>query len=289
VPSLTGIDQRFRREWLVAFLQAPHDLRPEMDATMPRLRMTEEEAEQIASFFIPEDADDDDTGEIGDIARGQALFEARDCGQCHHYTGMGVPVRADHVDARLAPDLRFTRERMTRGAVLRWLADPQVIKPDTVMPPPDLDEAERRDVAAFLIDAVLESPHVAEVPDRLPILSRPVTHSEVHRLVFHRLCRHCHAEPTADNRGDGGPGNTGGYGFEARGVDFSSYEAMHETPELFEEDESGMPLLVAAMWRRHEEVGGVTSERRGMPLGLPPMSLEEIQLVETWIAQGAVP
>ncbi len=26
---------------------------------------------------------------------------------------------------------------------------------------------------------------------------------------------------------------------------------------------------------------------RGMPLGLPPMSMEQIQLVESWIAQGA--
>jgi hypothetical protein len=25
---------------------------------------------------------------------------------------------------------------------------------------------------------------------------------------------------------------------------------------------------------------------RGMPLGLPPLSSEDIQLVETWIAQG---
>ena len=35
-----------------------------------------------------------------------------------------------------------------------------------------------------------------------------------------------------------------------------------------------------------EIAGESTGEVRGMPLGLPPMSLEDIQLVESWIAQG---
>ena len=30
-------------------------------------------------------------------------------------------------------------------------------------------------------------------------------------------------------------------------------------------------------------------DRPGMPLGLPPLSAEQIQLVETWIAQGTPP
>jgi hypothetical protein len=48
-----------------------------------------------------------------------------------------------------------------------------------------------------------------------------------------------------------------------------------------------MPWLVAAMYARHVEVaGGKVEGVRGMPLGLPPMTLEEIQLVETWISQG---
>ena len=42
------------------------------------------------------------------------------------------------------------------------------------------------------------------------------------------------------------------------------------------------------MLARHVELaGGEVPGLLGMPLGLQPMRLEEIQLVETWLAQGA--
>jgi hypothetical protein len=48
----------------------------------------------------------------------------------------------------------------------------------------------------------------------------------------------------------------------------------------------GLPWLVSVLMARHAEVRGHQVEGvRGMPLGLPPMSLEDIQLVESWIAQ----
>jgi hypothetical protein len=40
------------------------------------------------------------------------------------------------------------------------------------------------------------------------------------------------------------------------------------------------------MARYGEEAGTPNPNVRGMPLGLPPLPLEDIQLVETWIAQG---
>lgn len=286
VPSLTGIEHRFRREWLVTFLQEPCDLRPEMEATMPRLRMSAEEAATVAAFFIPEIAPSDEPT-LGSAARGRALFVARQCGRCHHFGGSGLATDAGRggLPARLAPDLRHTRERMTAASVLRWLASPRAVKPDTLMPEPELSLEERQHIAAFLLESPLEP--VAATPRlvRLPVRSDPVRWADVNARVFRRICRHCHADPEPMD-GEGGPGNTGGFGFEARGIDLSSYEAIRATPELFEPDEQGVPLVVAAMWRRHLEVAGVLSDRRGMPLGLPPMSLEDIQLVESWVAQG---
>ena len=38
--------------------------------------------------------------------------------------------------------------------------------------------------------------------------------------------------------------------------------------------------------RHAEEAGRPDPAVRGMPLGLPPIPLEDIQLVESWIAQG---
>jgi hypothetical protein len=52
-------------------------------------------------------------------------------------------------------------------------------------------------------------------------------------------------------------------------------------------DAEGVPRLVKALLARYdEESGSATGEVRGMPLGYEPIAMEDIQLVETWIAQG---
>jgi hypothetical protein len=96
-------------------------------------------------------------------------------------------------------------------------------------------------------------------------------------------------------RGDGGPGNSGGFGFAPRGLDVSSYSGISagsfdETGErrsIFAELPDGTPRIIAHLLARHaERAGTIVDGIRGMPLGLPPLPLEEIQLVDTWIAQG---
>jgi hypothetical protein len=50
-----------------------------------------------------------------------------------------------------------------------------------------------------------------------------------------------------------------------------------------------VPRIVEALVARHREVENPTEHGgvRGMPLGMPPLSFEDIRLVESWIAQGA--
>ena len=56
---------------------------------------------------------------------------------------------------------------------------------------------------------------------------------------------------------------------------------------MFGKTSDGTPRLVAALMARHAEVAGEPNpEVRGMPLGLPPLPIEDIQLVVTWIEQG---
>lgn len=288
VPRLDALDQRVTRAWLVSFLEAPHDLRPHLPASMPRFRMTRSDAETIARHFIPVELGEVDAAP-GDALAGRERYLAEGCAGCHAYSGSGIegpPIAASDA-IRLAPDLSITRERMPRSAALAWLADPERVRPDTLMPRPEATEAERADLVAFLFDAPLAEPTAEPPLARLPLLDRPVTHAEVDAAVFHRTCRHCHADPLPVG-GDGGPGNTGGLGFEGSGFDLSTYEAIDRSrSELLRVDASGLPLLVGALVRRHEEVRGRPAERRGMPLALPPISLEALQLVETWVAQGA--
>lgn len=292
VPSLAGIE-RLRRAWLVEFLQAPHDLRPGLEASMPRLAIGAEDAGAIADHFLPPEVPEA-PAVLGDPERGRVLFRGLDCARCHHFSGSGVagpaaPAPGTLDEVRLAPDLRHTRQRMKPSAVLAWLEDPQAVKADTLMPAFPLEEEQRRDLAAFVLQAELAPLTSAAVPARLPVLERPVTHAEVERRVFKRICWHCHSDPLPVG-GDGGPGNTGGFGFAGKGLDLGSYAAIKRGGhgvDYLAPGPDGVPRIVAAMHARHAEVAGQVGEVRGMPLGLPPMSLEEIQLVETWIAQGA--
>jgi hypothetical protein len=89
--------------------------------------------------------------------------------------------------------------------------------------------------------------------------------------------------------------STGGFGFKPRKIDFSSYQGIQsggvdpqgQRVSLFAPTSEGLPRLVAALVARaREDAGHESDEVRGMPLGLPPLSAEQIQLVESWVAQG---
>jgi len=177
---------------------------------------------------------------------------------------------------------------------MAWLRNPRAVKKTTLMPQTPMTEAEASDLAAFVLRTPLTPPTPTAMPKRLPLLQRRVAFEQVKEAILDVTCRHCHGNPDAA-RGDGGPGNSGGFGFAPRRIDVSSYDqlmsghidANGERRSLFEKLDDGTPLLVAALWARHSEVRGKPRPGvRGMPLGLPPLSPQLIQLVESWIAQG---
>ena len=242
-----------------------------------------------------------DVHPLADDAR--QLIETKGCGSCHVFTGVAaIPTSAPpsmgakdfEIGRRLAPDLRFARERVTPAKLVAWLADPVAVKPDTKMPKIKLSDAEVKDLAGYILTVELASLPAAQKRERLPLLTRKVLYKEVDEKIFHRTCWHCHSEPDYAI-GDGGPGNSGGLGFKARGLNLSAYEGIaagfvddrNERQSVFAKDKEGVPRLVRALLARHdEERGAPTSEVRGMPLGYDPLSAEEIQLVDTWISQG---
>ena len=66
--------------------------------------------------------------------RGRELLATRGCMTCHTFTGvpaipaspLPTPLEGEALEAALimAPDLRYTRQRMRTSALLAWLADP---------------------------------------------------------------------------------------------------------------------------------------------------------------------
>lgn len=308
-PSLDAA-HRFRRGWVKDFLMKPHDLRPNMTATMPRLPLDLAAATALSEWLVPDTTEERrDPRWFAWPSRGRAIMERTGCMTCHSMTGLQnpiapsalrVPLTASELalGVMLAPDLSLTRERLREDSLVSWLMDPKSVKPKTAMPRLDLTRAEAEDVAAFLLEEPLVRPSPPPLPTRLPLLSRRVTFAEVKDKVFHKVCWHCHSE--ADLAlGDGGPGNTGGFGFAPRGLSLRDYAAIAagsigddgQRKSIFKPLTSGplagTPKLLAHMLARQiEETGQEVPGVRGMPLGLPSFSPEDIQLVESWITQG---
>ena len=307
VPTLTGAHQRFRRSWIEGFLLKPHDLRPRLVPTMPRLALTTADARDIAAFLVPEEAPSSAQAPSADaIKEGRELFEKKGCVACHIVSGAapfktGAPAKQGERNItppmRLAPDLRNARDRMSFETIVKWVQKPSSIKKDALMPETPMSEVEAQKIASFVIGEPLAALPAPKAPARLPVLDRHVTYEEVKARVFNKICWHCHSD--ADYAiGDGGPGNTGGFGFVPRGLNLAAYDGIlsgslddkGERRSVFEPMADGTPRLLAALLARWtEETGAEDPNIRGMPLGLPALSPEDMQLVETWIAQGHLP
>jgi mono/diheme cytochrome c family protein len=313
VPSLGAIGKRVQYGWLVEFLLEPKDLRPELTQMMPRLALTREQARDVATYLMGDAkaAAGDDPLAGADLTKGRKLLDEMQCGSCHRMTGVAALEAATPIGApaatyyareaaelrpavMLAPDLRFTRERSSPAQVIAWLLDPQGIKKDTPMPKTPMSAEQARDIAAYVLRTPLEAAPPFPLPVVPPVLSRRVGYEEVAKEVLDVTCRHCHGNADVA-LGDGGPGNTGGFGFAPRGVSFTTYEQVQggylddkgERHSLFEKTKDGTPRLIAALWARHKEIAGQPDpEVRGMPLGLPPLPPEQIQLIATWVSEG---
>lgn len=314
LPTL-DVAGRLRSSWIEKFLLSPHDVRRGLGETMPRLALRPEEARAIAHHITSDTEPPDGPVQPGDVARGLDVLEAKGCGTCHAFTGSPrvLVARALPKDVEvdgfrlvrgmsLAPDLRFTRERTTRAHVARVLDGPDGESGFArLMPHIPLTAAERNDVVAALFDAKLAPARLAPVPERLKPLERRVSFDEVRTRVLQKTCIHCHADDSLD-LGVGGPGNSGGFGYAGTGLVLTGYaRVMAGSPRpvggelkrksVFRAVESGplqgTPLLVAQLRARQvEEAGGEVAGVVGMPLGLPAITQEELQLVETWVAQG---
>ncbi|MEX2578410.1 MAG: hypothetical protein WD342_05065 [Verrucomicrobiales bacterium] len=92
--------------------------------------------------------------EGGDAIRGRAVIDRYGCGACHVVPG----IRSAR--GRVGPQLRdFRRQIYIAGSLpnmpenlVRWILDPQAIRPGTAMPTLGLSEQEARDAAAFIYE-----------------------------------------------------------------------------------------------------------------------------------------
>ena len=304
-PDLSGLGTRVRAEWIEGFLAAPHDVRPHLEESMIRNNLTPEERAAVAGYFAakagqqPIQAAPDKPADLG---AGEALFRSKGCIACHDFGNTVVGAAG----APLAPNLRFTKDRMDPQIAVAWMDDPAALKPGTVMP--DMLTTEEavviRDWLWHADPQLIPRNGVQPTPR---VLDRDVPYEEMKEATVGKVCVHCHMN---DFEKDPGPGNLGGLGYEGVGLSMRTYDqlvrgAIDPTGARYSVLEplpgSRYSPLVESMLLRHEEAvrdqvpsgkdlehPPFPSDRMGMPLGLPAMTPDEIDLLHTWIAQGCL-
>jgi len=110
-PSLTAIGGRLEGAWLRDYLLAPHDLRPKLTPTMPRLALDAEQASDIATYLTVGTAHEAQPAPQGNADRGRELMDQKGCAGCHAFSGAPAFTAVD-----AAPADSDNRTRLGLGA-----------------------------------------------------------------------------------------------------------------------------------------------------------------------------
>ena len=284
-PDLTNVASRLRPEWIAEFIAEPQDLRPMMDETMVRTRLSDADRTAIVRYFAAV-ARVAEPGEAGAstqaiegpprpsdeaMAEGRRLFTTHACNTCHMLGNVDLGRSVEDLEraglpARLAPNLRFVRERILPDVALQWILDPQSLHPETTMPNLHLSGEEATLLRDWIwhVDPELE-PTPAPSTHALPAaLDRPVSWEEVKERVLGRICVHCHMN---DHERDPGPGHVGGYGWPAAGLRMRTYESLVSgmpcaDPLLAPRGGGAVPVRID---RGRALLGARAARRRGHP------------------------
>lgn len=322
VPDLTRIGARLRPSWMGEFIAQPYDVRPSLDETMVRTNVPEADLRAIVRYFAavaevadPYAADRPTPSQLARpsaarLAEGRALFVPR-CGICHTFGNVDTGRTAEDLigvgwPAKMAPNLRFTRDRMSAEITVAWILDPSAFSEPTLMPASGLSLEQAETVRDFLFfgDPELRPAPAAPSLEPPPPATRAVTWAEVKERVLGDVCVHCHMN---DYERDDGPGNQGGFGWPGSRLQMRTYETLvfgavyqGERRGVLEPTEGTTvsPLVAALMRRRVEEqrdhVPAFLDYERpaypdappGMPMGLPSIDDEGVALIRAWIAEG---
>lgn len=284
VPSLAAAMARLEPTWVRGWLTDPHDVRPGMPEGMPVFALDEPtlDALELAFANAKVDVPAAPAPDPANIETGRQLFENRGCIACHAFGAIkpvpGIPT---------APDLAHARARVSPDMAAAWIRNPQAISTEATMPPQPLTDEELIAVRDFVYLAEPGGVAPTPLPPAPVATTDPVTWSQVEERVFGKICTHCHMNPSM-NEGRAGPGNDGGFGYAATGVETQTRDGVAAVADKI----PGLLLRRREEARRDTVTHGEAPaelerpERPGMPLGLPPIPDEDISLVLGWIEQG---
>jgi mono/diheme cytochrome c family protein len=323
VPDLSKLGSRVNASFIESYLAAPFDLRPVMEESMIRNQLTEEERKILARYFAAKGGapDPKTTKQMALppkkdalVTEGEDLFREKGCASCHLFANKDFGAQVDAAFladmkpfSALAPDLRFAKEKVRPDVLLDWIVDPKSVDPDTKMPVQGVSRDEAEAIAQFLWYGD-PGAWMSEAPATKKAKGRKVTYAILEREIFKKICEHCHMD---EGSYDNGAGNGGGMGYQGRGLSLESFASFKKGSKqedgtyasILRPGKSGRPILIERLERRKEEnkrdmvkpfaqLGDQTkisfpSEGPGMPLGLPALTEEQLQMIQSWIDAGA--
>ena len=86
-PSLASLGQTLRPSWVASFLEEPVKIRPHEEEWMPRLRVSESDARDVAAYLTAGSRAPEEPALVGNAARGADVVGRRGCFLCHEFTG----------------------------------------------------------------------------------------------------------------------------------------------------------------------------------------------------------
>lgn len=146
---LTFEGSKVQRDWLIDYLVLPYSLRPILEERMPVLRVSREEATQLADAFesfyldprIPQDPFAGRPASDADPAEGERLYAALGCRSCHILGSSG---------GYYGPPLTDSGKRLKGGWIYVWLKGPQSWRADVRCPNYGLTDTDALRLTAYL-------------------------------------------------------------------------------------------------------------------------------------------
>jgi len=127
------------------------------------------------------------------IARGEKLFIEMGCHGCHLSEGYEDLARVNDVPA-IGPSLRRIGAKVNPAWLVKWVQNPQAVRPRTRMPNFMFSEEQATDIAAYLLYTTAEPSQEWAGANAAPTISPAVADVEAGRKLIDSIgCRGCHA------------------------------------------------------------------------------------------------
>jgi mono/diheme cytochrome c family protein len=152
-PDLSLEGSAVQRTWLQMFLKNPTTLRPALIRRMPKFNLTDNEINQLSDYImtvyqspaIDRDSMPQSGYSAGQVEEGKQLFYSKyGCQACHI-----VDPKADK--GYIGPTLTAVGSRLNAAWIYSWLKDPQALRPGTMEPKREMNDADIQALTAYLM------------------------------------------------------------------------------------------------------------------------------------------